>query len=72
METCALSVIVSTFLFFRFLAEGETFRSFNFLNGRSTACDIVSSVRQVLWDVLGHVYVARPSSKGEWPQVNVM
>ncbi|XP_070389701.1 uncharacterized protein [Dermacentor albipictus] len=39
----------------RFLAAGERLRSpcFSFLSGRSTACGIVSSVCQVLWDVLG-------------------
>lgn len=55
----------------RFLAAGETLRSssFNFLDGRSTACEIVSSVCQALWDVLGPVYVARPSSASEWLQI---
>nr|XP_037284672.1 protein ALP1-like [Rhipicephalus microplus] len=55
----------------RFLAAGKTLRcsSFNFLNGRSTACYIVSTVCQVLWDVLGPIYVARPSSAGEWLQI---
>ncbi|KAH6942924.1 hypothetical protein HPB50_011960 [Hyalomma asiaticum] len=40
-----------------------------FLDGRSTACEIVSSVCQALWDVLGPVYVARPSSASEWLQI---
>ncbi|KAH7945681.1 hypothetical protein HPB49_013958 [Dermacentor silvarum] len=55
----------------RFLAAGETLRSscFSFLNGRSTACGIVSSVCQVLWDVLGPLYVACPSSADEWLQI---
>ncbi|XP_049268880.1 putative nuclease HARBI1 [Rhipicephalus sanguineus] len=55
----------------RFLAAGETLRSssFNFLDGRLTACEIVSSVCQVLWDVLGPVYAARPSSASEWLQI---
>ncbi|KAL3184472.1 hypothetical protein MRX96_031764 [Rhipicephalus microplus] len=55
----------------RFLAAEETLRcsSFDFLNGRLTACDIVSTVCQVLWDVLGPIYVARPSNAGEWLQI---
>ncbi|XP_054923229.2 uncharacterized protein [Dermacentor andersoni] len=55
----------------RFLAAGETLRSscFSFLNGCSTACGIVSSVCQVLWDVLGPLYVACPSSADEWLRI---
>ncbi|KAL3213690.1 hypothetical protein MRX96_007709 [Rhipicephalus microplus] len=55
----------------RFLAAGETLRcsSLHFLNGRSTACYIVSTVCKVLWDVLGPIYVAPPSSAGEWLQI---
>nr|XP_050022890.2 uncharacterized protein LOC126516840 [Dermacentor andersoni] len=55
----------------RFLAAGETRRSscFSFLNGRSTACGVVSSVCQVLWDVLGPLYVACPSSADEWLRI---
>ncbi|XP_049273627.1 uncharacterized protein LOC119399351 [Rhipicephalus sanguineus] len=57
--------------FFRFLAAGETLRSssFNFLAGRSTACVIVSEVCQAIWDVLGPIYVALPSTRDEWSKV---
>ncbi|XP_050024674.2 uncharacterized protein [Dermacentor andersoni] len=55
----------------RFLAAGETLRSscFSFLNGRSTACGILSSVCQVLWHVLRPLYVACPSSADEWLRI---
>ncbi|KAL1468350.1 hypothetical protein MTO96_041533 [Rhipicephalus appendiculatus] len=55
----------------RFLAAGETLRSssFNFLSGRSTACGIVSEVCQAIWDVLGPIYVALPSTPKEWSKV---
>ncbi|KAH6932988.1 hypothetical protein HPB50_011244 [Hyalomma asiaticum] len=55
----------------RFLAAGNTLRTscFNFLNGHSTACNTVSSVCKALWDVLGPVYVACPSSADEWLQI---
>ncbi|XP_054928169.1 uncharacterized protein [Dermacentor andersoni] len=55
----------------RFLASGETLRSssFSFLSGRSTACMIVPEVCQAIWDVLGPVYVSRPSTPAEWLKV---
>nr|XP_054934290.1 uncharacterized protein LOC129380069 isoform X2 [Dermacentor andersoni] len=55
----------------RFLAAGETLRSssFNFLSGRSTACVIVAEVCQAISDVLGPIYVARPSTPDEWLKV---
>ncbi|XP_075742364.1 uncharacterized protein LOC142796168 isoform X3 [Rhipicephalus microplus] len=54
-----------------FLAAKETSRSssFNFLTGRSTACVIVSEVCQAIWDVLGPIYVALPSTQNEWSKV---
>ncbi|XP_049522498.1 uncharacterized protein LOC125945011 [Dermacentor silvarum] len=57
----------------RFLAAGETLRSssFNFLSGRSTAFVIVAEVCQAIWDVLGPIYVARPSTPGEWLKVTM-
>ncbi|KAH7938891.1 hypothetical protein HPB52_002130 [Rhipicephalus sanguineus] len=54
-----------------FLAAGETLRSssFNFLSVRSTACVIVSEVCQAIWDILGPIYVALPSTQNEWSKV---
>ncbi|XP_049515726.1 uncharacterized protein LOC119435259 [Dermacentor silvarum] len=54
----------------RFLAAGEMLHSsFNFLPGRFTACVIVAEVCQAIWDVLGPIYVTRPSTPGEWIKV---
>ncbi|XP_075721453.1 uncharacterized protein LOC142764804 isoform X1 [Rhipicephalus microplus] len=53
------------------LPAGEMLRSssFNFLTGRSTASVIVSEVCQAIWDVLGPIYVALPSTQNEWSKV---
>ncbi|XP_065297020.1 uncharacterized protein [Dermacentor albipictus] len=55
----------------RFLASWETLRSspFSFLSSRSTACMIVPEVCQAIREVLGPVYVSRPSTPAEWLKV---
>ncbi|KAH7963798.1 hypothetical protein HPB52_022908 [Rhipicephalus sanguineus] len=54
-----------------FLAAGEALHSssFNFLSGRSTACVIVSEVCQAIWDILGPLHVALPSTQNGWSKV---
>ncbi|KAH7964698.1 hypothetical protein HPB49_000720 [Dermacentor silvarum] len=56
---------------FRFLATGQTLRevSFNFLVGRSTACCVVSTVCQALWNVLRPLYITHPRAADDWLKV---
>ncbi|KAK8761309.1 hypothetical protein V5799_027425 [Amblyomma americanum] len=56
---------------YRFLATGQTLRelSFNFLVGRSTACSLVATVCQALWDVLKPLYLRHPQAADEWIKV---
>ncbi|XP_072142416.1 uncharacterized protein [Dermacentor andersoni] len=55
----------------RFLANGDTFRSlsYNFLTGRSTACEIVRQTTSALWDVLQSTYLRFPATSQEWLKV---
>ncbi|KAK8767388.1 hypothetical protein V5799_005831 [Amblyomma americanum] len=55
----------------RFLATGQTLRelSFNFLVGRSTACSLVATVCQALWDVVKPLYLRHPQAADEWIKV---
>ncbi|XP_037564215.1 uncharacterized protein LOC119443133 [Dermacentor silvarum] len=55
----------------RFLANGDTFRSlsYNFLTGRSTACEIVRQTTSALWDALQSTYLRFPATSQEWLKI---
>lgn len=59
------------FVYFRFLATGESFRSLAFVYrlGAATVSNIVSDVCMVLWSKLSPVYMKQPQNAQEWLQI---
>jgi hypothetical protein len=59
-------ILYKIYIYFRYLATGESFRSmsFHFLRGETTVGDIVHNTCDILWNELCSKYMPFPSEVG--------
>lgn len=65
------AVICSTQMLYRFLANGDTFRStsYNFLVARTTVGKIIKETCEAIWGRLCKEFVTFPQSTADWIKV---